>query len=330
MRYFFLIVVLVLFSGCTHKPDLSSINLTISNVNLDKLEFESVSNASELVDLESTSKEVLEFQFQTCLSIGFPKDSGSFESLNKFKNDVYINNLHRELETTVYPKTIQIHDDLVTSFKYLRYYFPQIPVPSSIVYYNSLFHANVFCGKNELGIGIECYLGPKSNSIKKLPSQEFYQWLKNSMLIDYLNRDALSGWIISNLIPEDNNSVVEQMIRWGKILYLIERCLPDSEKRLILRYSSDKFEWAEKNESSIWKYLVSEQLLFSKNERDVSFLINEGPFTIGLPEKSPDRLGQFIGWKMVHDYMEDHENTTLKDLLNTPYNSILQTYNSED
>ncbi len=330
MKYLLYFLFLFLLFGCSHQPDLSLISLKISKVNLDQLEFESTSDSVKLVNLEIVSKEVLDFQFNSCLSIGSVRDSGTFNRFQGFKNDKYIEQLNHELETLVYPKVGLIHDELITSFKYLRYYFPEMVVPNSIIYYNSLYHANIFCGKNELGVGLECYLGPNSPSVKKLPNQEFFQWLKNSMRIEYLKRDVLSAWIISNYIPENNSSVVEQMIRWGKIIYLVERCIPDYGKNCLLRYTQDKFNWAEKNENSIWKYLVNEQLLFSKNERDISFLINEGPFTIGLPEKSPDRLGQYIGWKMVHDYMEEHENISLRDLVNTPYNSILQTYNSED
>jgi hypothetical protein len=328
----FLVNILFIFFlfGCSNHPDVSTIQNNTSTVNLDQLEFYSINDTSDLIQLLAASNEVLEFQFQSCISIGSVRSLGSLERLQLFKKDKYISELHDELKSTIYPEIPKINHELNISFKYLRYYFPNIKVPSSIVYFNSLFHTNVYCGKKELGIGMECYLGPNSPCVKKLPSQEFFQWLKNSMKLDYLKRDVLSAWIISNYIPENKNSVVEQMIRWGKIIYLMERCIPDYEKNCLLRYPPEKFDWAEKNESSVWKYLVNEQLLFSKNERDISFLINEGPFTIGLPEKSPDRLGQYIGWKMVHDYMDEHENISLRDLVNTPYNSILQTYNSED
>lgn len=330
MKYLFLLSVLLFCNRCTHQPNISLVRLNISKTNLDKLEFNSIFNSNDIVKVASYTNEVYDFQLQNCLSIGSYKDSGTYNRFQLFKNDNYIKLLHRELERKIYSKIDYIHDELIISFKYLRYFFPDIPIPFTIVYFNSLFHTNVYCGKKELGVGIECYLGPNSPCVKKLPNQEYYQWLKNSMKLDYLKRDVLSAWIISNYIPENTNSVVEQMIRWGKIIYLMERCIPDYEKNCLLRYPPEKFDWAEKNESSVWKYLVNEQLLFSKNERDISFLINEGPFTIGLPEKSPDRLGQYIGWKMVHDYMDEHENISLRDLVNTPYNSILQTYNSED
>ena len=57
-------------------------------------------------------------------------------------------------------------------------------------------------------------------------------------------------------------------------------------------------------------------------------MLNEGPFTIGLPEESPDRLGQYLGWKIVHDYMSK-KDISLEELIKTPYNNILQEYEIE-
>ena len=55
-------------------------------------------------------------------------------------------------------------------------------------------------------------------------------------------------------------------------------------------------------------------------------MVSEGPFTPGIPnQEGPDRLGQFIGWRMVQKYMEKND-VTLKEMVNLPYNDILQEY----
>jgi uncharacterized protein YjaZ len=59
-------------------------------------------------------------------------------------------------------------------------------------------------------------------------------------------------------------------------------------------------------------------------------LLNEGPFTVGLPEKSPDRLGQFLGWKIVREFMEQNESISFNELIKLPYNTILQSYEIEE
>ena len=55
-------------------------------------------------------------------------------------------------------------------------------------------------------------------------------------------------------------------------------------------------------------------------------MLNPGPTTSGLPnEGSPDRLGQYLGWKMVKSYMEKND-VSLAEMVKLPYNVILQEY----
>ena len=89
MKYLLYFLFLFLLFGCSYQPDLSSISLKISKVNLDQLEFESISDSIELLNLETVSKEVLDFQFNSCLSIGSVRDLGTFNRFQGFKKDKY-------------------------------------------------------------------------------------------------------------------------------------------------------------------------------------------------------------------------------------------------
>ena len=57
--------------------------------------------------------------------------------------------------------------------------------------------------------------------------------------------------------------------------------------------------------------MVKEKALFSSDELQIANMIKEGPTTSGLPEKGgPDRMGQFIGYRMVRHYMKEKEMIT--------------------
>ncbi len=73
------------------------------------------------------------------------------------------------------------------------------------------------------------------------------------------------------------------------------------------------------------KYIVDEQLLYTTGEEAKQSLLHEGPYSRGLPQDSPDRMGQFLGYRMVKQYMENND-LTLKQLRTTPYLKILQSY----
>jgi hypothetical protein len=92
-----------------------------------------------------------------------------------------------------------------------------------------------------------------------------------------------------------------------------------------LRYSQKDYDWAIENEYALWKYLVDEKMLFKIDELNTKNLLGDGPFTPGLPEKGPDRLGQFLGYRMILKYM-DINSVSLDELLKTTYSDILVEY----
>jgi hypothetical protein len=52
--------------------------------------------------------------------------------------------------------------------------------------------------------------------------------------------------------------------------------------------------------------------------------INDGPNTSGFPPSAPSKLGAFIGWQIVRQYMKKFPETTLADLMqNSDYQKIL-------
>ena len=144
-----------------------------------------------------------------------------------------------------------------------------------------------------------------------------------------MDRDVLSAWISTLLIKETNGYHIEEMIRWGKIHTITEMALRINNEDLapeeILRWSNTQYKWALSNEGKFWKYLMDESLLFDNNEKNRAFLINNGPYTIGLPEESPDRMGQFLGYQMVKKYLIK-EKIELSKLPLIGYKKILQSY----
>jgi uncharacterized protein YjaZ len=141
----------------------------------------------------------------------------------------------------------------------------------------------------------------------------------------FIARDALCSWIITHYVEDVIGNLAEHLIRWGKIIYLTEASFPQDSDALIMRYSEEDLQWALDHEFDIWTYLVTDKLLFKTDEKMRINLINDGPFTVGLPEKGPDRLGQFLGWRMVKKYMEI-KKVSLEELVKTPYTSILSEY----
>lgn len=145
----------------------------------------------------------------------------------------------------------------------------------------------------------------------------------------YMARDAVVGWLNTHAIDETQASLSESMIRWGKLLFVARKLMNEADLAIVMRYSKQDLEWALASEWAVWKYLIDEQLLYDRREDTRQSLLHEGPFTRGLPQESPDRLGQFLGYRIVEQYVDNH-HPTLEALLNLPYLTLLQAYEAPE
>ena len=327
LKLFHLVVLLQILQSCSSDPydvDTTKVKLKLDFINLDSIV--KFSNNQKLivsrVDLIKTHREILDFSFGYCLGIPLQPDTTFLRKVNEFKKDKYIQRLEKAIQKL--PKQ-QFKSELTDAFKRLKFHFPSSKIPSSVFFVNSLFSASVFCTEKEIAIGMERYLGANASVIKELPSQQFYEWIKIGMEPRYLTRDALAAWLMTNYLEETNENYAAEMIRWGKILFFCKVLLPEEKEEIILRYTASQLEWAIASEKAVWSYLVDKELLFKTDEETRINLLKEGPYSIGLPKESPDRIGQFMGYKIVKQYMDDEE-ISLEKLVAMPYNELLQKY----
>jgi hypothetical protein len=269
-------------------------------------------------------KDIYEYNIGYCIRMSNASDSSFETSLSLFLKDPYIARLEKRINKK-FSDLAPYKTEMIEGFKHLKYHFPTGKIPANIVFMNSLFNSNAFSTEKEIGVGLDSYLGANTDVVKELPNEPYYEWIKEAMDDKFLTRDAICSWVMTHYVDEADGNLAEQLIRWGKVLYVTQAAFPDKDPSIILRYSEEDYKWALENEYSLWKYLVDEKMLFTINELNAKNLLKEGPFTIGLPEKGPDRLGQFLGYRIVLKYMEATDITPA-ELINTSYSDILVEY----
>ena len=137
--------------------------------------------------------------------------------------------------------------------------------------------------------------------------------------------------VISNgTIPKSKHDyLISEMVKWGKICVITEMALrignKDIQPEIVLRWTKDQYNWANGYEKAFWNYLKKNNLMFSTDEKNHAFLLNNGPYTIGFSEDSPDRMGQYIGWKMVRNYIFDEE-LSLSEMIKLDYKKFYDKY----
>lgn len=201
------------------------------------------------------------------------------------------------------------------SFKYYKYYFPDSTVPNLVTFYSN-FNANVFPYQNRIGIGLDMYLGANHELVQSLPNDIFPQYIKDKMNPGYLVADVMKAWLMNRFFDElhQGEDFLASIITLGKIMYLLDAMLPFEEDYVKFGCSKSQMEWCQFNEQNIWKTIVDEQVLYSKDKAVILQYVSEGPFTKGMPHESPGRVGVWLGWQIVRDYVEQNEVSVL-DLL---------------
>jgi hypothetical protein len=99
-------------------------------------------------------------------------------------------------------------------------------------------------------------------------------------------------------------------------MYLMDAVLPDKDPGIKMGYSNKEIEWAKSNENKVWQYMIEQDVLYSEDEMLEVNWITDGPFTKGLSDTSPARMGIWMGWQIVKGYMNANPDVTLTQMVN--------------
>lgn len=320
--------------SCRHDPlevDVSEIPLTLDVIRLD----EAVFNANWDSALAENQRLYSEFDgyyrlfTEFILNAGTPVDDpATAKYMAGFAGDETMNDFYRE-EQKLFggEKFVPYIEEFTSAFKHYKYYFPSETVPV-VFTYQSGFNYKVVPNDTLLGIGLEWYIGKDNELIKRLSPEVFPQYEKDKMIPEYLVVDGVKGFLkvkYQKYLKMDN--LLSVMIFYGKIMYLTDAMLHHKPDYVKINYSEDEWKWCKENEKLIWIFLAENNLLFSSSMRDIVQWINDGPFTTGLPQESPSRIGIWMGWQMVRQYMDKHPGTPLNRLMEIEdSNRFLNTY----
>ena len=259
------------------------------------------------------------------------QDTTPIQIWRSFYNQEYVKETEKEI-SMVFPNYKSLSLDIIEAYKRLKYHFPNKKYPKKIIFANTNFGGNVILEHDVILVGIERYIGGNKNVIQNsLPPDEFPQWLKTGFEKKFLLRDLLMSTLISNnTIPKSKHDyLISEMVKWGKICVLTEMAMRlennDVKPEIVLRWNESQYNWAKKHEKAFWNYLKKNNLMFSTNEKNHAFLLNNGPYTIGFSEEGPDRMGQYIGWKMVRNYIFD-EDLSLSEIIKLDYKKFYDKY----
>lgn len=239
-------------------------------------------------------------------------------------NDTIQFELNQAVEAE-YPDLGETREELERLFQHIRYYFPEEDLPEVVTLTSEVDYRNqVIWSDQVLLIALDTYLG-KDHPIY-VGIQDF---IRKNFNQDQIVPDAAKAFVETKLERPSSRSFLDHMIYYGKMLYLTEVLVPFKSDPEKIGYTPEELEWARANEAQIWRYFVEKELLYSSDSQLAPRFLNPAPFSkfyLQLDQEAPARLGQYVGWQIVKQYMERNE-VSVEELLGTPAETIFQNSN---
>ncbi|WP_370584488.1 gliding motility lipoprotein GldB [Parapedobacter sp. ISTM3] len=232
------------------------------------------------------------------LEAGNPLDSGQLASVLE---RVIATDDFKALKTSVYetyPDLTAQEAGLTDAFKHLKYYFPEISIPRFIAFFSG-FAVQTPIGSDYIGIGLDMFLGVDSKFYPALRESIPY-YLSRRFTPENIVPRVTESYIREELYPQDELDVtlLQHMVYQGKVLYVMERVMPDVADSLKIGYTGQQWAWANRFERDIWAWFLQENLLYEADYNRIQKYLGEAPFTpeLGEQNESAPKLGVFIGW----------------------------------
>ncbi len=301
-------VFLILFAGCSYdncniKTNESFKQITVQNLITD---IYSVNNLSGFNSFLLENKNVL-YPFYEVEDTSFLLDKVA----NAFTliDNVYFDSLYNDVNTH-FENPLNLFYPLDNSFTKFNQQSNYKLSPNITILISGFFN-DVIVDKENIVIGLDYFL-PKTNKYKPrdLPS-----YILDRYSPEHINSISLSSYLSQfNLINESDLTMINEMISFGKLYYVVSKLLPCTEQRIILGYSEKEFELVNKNEAFIYSFFLQNELLFEESNLIKQKYLSERPSTFEISQSVPGRIGRWLGWRIVSSFM-DSSTYTLEELL---------------
>ena len=304
-RILFLLIISVFYSCLKDKKE--QLNLTFNRFENALFVINNENVKGQIQNLQNdfgTFNEVFETQI---MQKGEMTDSAYSKELLSFINHSDMREAYDSV-SIMYLNLSDIKKDLNLAFTIFGHDFPTYPIPEITTFFGG-FNYGVVTYDNNIAIGLENFLGMNSKFYKLLGNPEYLRFQKQKK---FISSNVMEVWLNEYFEKYlTGRDLLSQMIYKGKIMYCIDKMLPNTLLSSKFRFTQEQLHWVMNNESNIWTYFIENDLLYSSHEQDFRSFLHYAPFAKGMPNDAPSRVAYFIGYQIVSEFMQRNDRTEL-------------------
>ncbi len=310
---FYSIILLFAFS-CQKKTEECSLDQDILNQNLDlkimRLEDEFF-NAKTKEDFAYLLEKYPDFAEGYLGQSLYATTDSLISELVAIHQDSAMNVLYDSVKVE-FQDISKVEKDLENAFKYIKFYYPEFNVPKVYTFLSG-FNSDLILTEDMIVIGFDYYLPTTHTFQPDLPRYMAERYAEPYIVPMIVT--AISSQF-NEINPQDNTMLAE-MIYYGKAYHFTKAILPCTSDQYIIGYTEDEIAECYANEEYIWAHFVENELLYETNPFDITKYIGEAPFTDAISTKAPGRLGRWLGWNIVDDF-QFNQDVSLQELMANP------------
>jgi gliding motility-associated lipoprotein GldB len=229
-------------------------------------------------------------------------------TLARLATNAGLQKLGRQADSTF--TTPRLEQGLKPMFQYIRYYFPDFKVPPVKTFVSGLSQ-DLFVNDSLMVLSTDYFVGPKAAYRPNVPGYILRRYTPEHLL----PTAALAISSKYNQKQLTNQTMLSEMVQFGKALYFAEKVLPCTADSLLIGYTDKEMAGVHFNEDKIWSHFIEKNLLYNTAPFTIQKYIGERPNIPEIDKTCPGRVGAWMGWQIVRKYMAEHPNVTLKQLM---------------
>jgi hypothetical protein len=230
--------------------------------------------------------------------------------VNIFSNPAYKDTLYQQVRKT-FGDFSSLQTNFEGAFKYYKHYYPDVVVPELEIVLAGL-QKDLFVSDSLISIAADYFLGPDAAYVPNgVPDYILMRYEKEyivpmTMLLLTQKR---------NQTDRSDQSLLADMIFYGKSYYMTKMTIPCTPDSLIIGYTAKEMEDINKNEHIIWANFLENDLLYETSHFMKNKFIGERPKTFEISQQCPGRIGIWVGWQIVKSYMAYNPEVSIQELM---------------
>ncbi len=207
-----------------------------------------------------------------------------------------------------------IQRPLEEAFRHIKYYYPDFEAPRVVTMVTGFMGNDLYVSDSLIIIGLDYFGGPSA-----MYRPDVYQYQLRRFQKEYLVPSIL--FFMSdryNRMDPQDNTLLADMIGYGKAFEFVKRCAPATPDSLILGFSESDLSRTYNSQTQIWAFVVQNRLLYETADLVKQKYTGERPFTPEIGPDVPGGMGRWLGWRIVGSYMAKHPEVSLPELMKNP------------